>query len=62
MCAFGVQHNIDFHAVIGPGGGAPVTYAEQGETKVGVFKMLYPGAFVYHCSAAPVPMHIANGM
>lgn len=58
----GIGHNIDFHAVTGPGGGAPVLYAEQGETKAGVFKMLYPGAFVYHCAAAPVPMHIANGM
>lgn len=32
----GVGHNIDFHAVTGPGGGAPVLYAEEGETKVGV--------------------------
>lgn len=58
----GVGHNIDFHAVTGPGGGAPALYAEQGETKVGVFKLLTPGLFIYHCAAAPVPMHIANGM
>jgi hypothetical protein len=58
----GIGHNIDFHAVIGPGGGAPALYAELDETKTGVFKMLYPGLFIYHCAAAPVPMHIANGM
>jgi hypothetical protein len=91
--------------VIGPGGGAPVTYAEAEDTKVGrrvcradsshqvlqllllesvtrvkglkhntvtkclaalvqvaTFKLLYPGVFMYHCAAAPVPVHIANGM
>jgi hypothetical protein len=32
--ADGVGHNIDFHAVTGPGGGASATYAEAGETKV----------------------------
>jgi plastocyanin len=58
----GIGHNIDFHAVTGPGGGAPALYAEQNETKTGVFRMLYPGLFMYHCAAAPVPMHIANGM
>lgn len=57
-----VGHNIDFHAVTGPGGGAPVLYAEQNETKVGVFRLLQPGCFIYHCAAAPVPTHVANGM
>lgn len=28
--------------------------AEPGQTKTGIFKMLYPGAYVYHCAAAPV--------
>jgi len=60
--ATGVGHNIDFHAVTGPGGGAPCLYAEQGETKTARFKLLQPGLFIYHCAAAPVPMHIANGM
>ncbi|KAG2435997.1 hypothetical protein HYH02_011710 [Chlamydomonas schloesseri] len=58
----GVGHNIDFHAVTGPGGGAPVTYAEEGETKIATFKLLHPGLFIYHCAAAPVPTHISNGM
>jgi copper-containing nitrite reductase len=59
---YGIGHNIDFHAVTGPGGGAPVLNAEQNETKVGWFRMLQPGLYIYHCAAAPVPVHIANGM
>lgn len=39
----GIGHNIDFHAVIGPGGGSPVLFAEKDETKVARFRMLYPG-------------------
>src|SRR3989338_8020115 len=58
----GLAHNIDIHAVVGPGGGAPATYAEAGETKVARFRLLQPGLFMYHCAAAPVPAHIANGM
>jgi hypothetical protein len=113
--ADGIGHNIDFHAVTGPGGGAAATYAEAGETKVmheqptvlrcssmdallsaflakgptrmyslaryssatsavlhcplalftlqvALFKMLDPGLFIYHCAAAPLPTHVANGM
>uniref|UniRef100_A0A914PFJ7 Copper-containing nitrite reductase n=1 Tax=Panagrolaimus davidi TaxID=227884 RepID=A0A914PFJ7_9BILA len=51
----GIAHNIDFHCVTGPGG-------ENNQTKVGSFKLLYPGLYQYHCAAAPIPMHIANGM
>ncbi|SPN97203.1 probable multicopper oxidase [Cephalotrichum gorgonifer] len=58
----GNPHNIDCHAFTGPGGGAPVTTAEENETKTARFKLLHPGLFVYHCAAAPVPVHIANGM
>jgi copper-containing nitrite reductase len=58
----GNGHNIDFHAVTGPGGGAPALYAEQGETKVGYFRLLQPGLFFYHCAAGPVPVHVARGM
>lgn len=58
----GVGHNLDFHAVTGPGGGAPATYAEEGQTRTAAFKMLYPGLWIYHCAAEPVPVHIANGM
>lgn len=58
----GMPHNVDFHAVTGPGGGAPVTTAVQGEERVAWFKLLHPGLFVYHCAAPPVMDHIANGM
>jgi FtsP/CotA-like multicopper oxidase with cupredoxin domain len=58
----GNPHNIDCHGFEGPGGGAPITTAQQDETKVARFKLLYPGLYVYHCAAAPVPAHIMNGM
>ncbi|CAI4214403.1 unnamed protein product [Parascedosporium putredinis] len=32
------------------------------ETKSARFKLLWPGLYIYHCAAAPVPVHIANGM
>lgn len=58
----GNPHNIDCHGFEGPGGGAPITTAQLGETKVARFKLLYPGLYIYHCAAAPVPAHIMNGM
>lgn len=58
----GMGHNIDFHAVMGPGGGAPATYADTGEARSGLFKLTYPGLYVYHCAAAPLPAHVGNGM
>ncbi|OGR87689.1 MAG: nitrite reductase, copper-containing [Elusimicrobia bacterium RIFCSPLOWO2_01_FULL_60_11] len=58
----GMDHNVDFHAVTGPGGGAAVTLVKPGESKTVRFKMLNPGLFVYHCAAPPVTQHIANGM
>jgi len=57
-----MPHNIDFHAVVGPGGGAPLLLTEKAQTNVARFKLKYPGLFTYHCAAAPVPMHIAQGM
>lgn len=60
--ASGMQHNIDFHAVTGPGGGAPLLTASNGQTKRAQFKLLHPGLFIYHCAVAPIPMHISNGM
>jgi nitrite reductase (NO-forming) len=57
-------HNIDIHAVNGPGGGAAVSLVAPGDEKVFRFKTLNPGLYIYHC-ASPVPSipaHIANGM
>ena len=60
--ASGMPHNIDFHAVTGPGGGAPVTTVVKGDERVSWFKLLQPGLYIYHCAAPPVMDHIANGM
>lgn len=57
-----LPHNIDLHAVNGPGGGAESTFVAPGQEKVFTFKTLNPGLYVYHCATAPVGMHIANGM
>jgi nitrite reductase (NO-forming) len=57
-----VMHNVDFHAVTGPGGGGMATEAMPGETKGFVFKALNPGLYVYHCATPMVAQHIANGM
>lgn len=55
-------HNIDFHAVTGPGGGATVTNVNPGETKMFIFKALNPGLYVYHCAHPNVSTHMAHGM
>ena len=57
-----VGHNIDLHAVNGPGGGAEVTNVQPGESKTVTFKALNPGVYVYHCAFAPPWHHIAQGM
>ncbi|MCC2591781.1 copper-containing nitrite reductase [Chryseobacterium sp. MFBS3-17] len=57
-----MPHNIDLHAVNGPGGGAEATNVAPGKEAIFTFKALNPGIYVYHCAAAPVPLHIANGM
>lgn len=57
-----LPHNIDLHAVNGPGGGANSSFVAPGREAVFNFKVLQPGLYVYHCATAPVGMHIANGM
>jgi nitrite reductase (NO-forming) len=57
-----VPHNIDLHAVTGPGGGAKASLTMPGQETVFTFSALNPGLYVYHCATAPVPMHMANGM
>lgn len=56
-------HDIDFHAVTGPGGGAPVLTVKPGETKTVSFRALRRGAYFYHCAAEGMPWeHVAHGM
>ncbi len=57
-----MPHNIDLHAVTGPGGGAAASFTLPGHESVFSFKAINRGLYVYHCATAPVGMHIANGM
>ncbi len=57
-----MPHNIDLHAVTGPGGGAASSFTAPGHSSQFTFKALNAGLFVYHCATAPVGMHVANGM
>jgi nitrite reductase (NO-forming) len=57
-----MPHNIDLHAVTGPGGGAKTSLTIPGHESVFTFTAMNPGLFVYHCATSPVPMHMANGM
>ncbi|MFZ0495779.1 MAG: copper-containing nitrite reductase [Methylocella sp.] len=57
-----MPHNIDLHAVHGPGGGGGATEAAPGETKTFTFKALTEGLYVYHCSMPMAANHISNGM
>ena len=57
-----MPHNIDLHAVTGPGGGAASSFTAPGHTSQFSFTVKNPGLYVYHCATAPVGMHIANGM
>jgi nitrite reductase (NO-forming) len=57
-----VMHNVDFHAVTGPGGGAKATDAGPGEARSFEFTAINPGLYVYHCAVPMAAQHIANGM
>lgn len=57
-----MPHNIDLHAVTGPGGGAASSFTAPGHKSQFSFKAINPGLYVYHCATAPVGMHVANGM
>ncbi|MBX7191725.1 MAG: nitrite reductase, copper-containing [Sandaracinaceae bacterium] len=57
-----MPHNIDLHAVTGPGGGATSTFTAPGHQTQFSFQALNQGVYIYHCATAPVGMHVANGM
>jgi nitrite reductase (NO-forming) len=57
-----LPHNIDLHAVTGPGGGSASTFTAPGRSSQFTFQALNPGLYVYHCATAPVPMQVGNGM
>ncbi len=55
-------HSVDFHAALGPGGGAAYSQALPGQSKKFAFQATTPGLFVYHCGTPMIAEHIANGM
>ncbi len=56
-------HNVDFHAVYGPGGGAVDTTIAPGNGPVEIeFQLTYPGAHIYHCAPGLHDYHISTGM
>ncbi|HKS74763.1 MAG TPA: copper-containing nitrite reductase [Terriglobales bacterium] len=55
-------HSVDFHAALGPGGGAAFSQAMPGQSKTFTFQATTPGLFVYHCGTPMIAEHIANGM
>jgi nitrite reductase (NO-forming) len=56
-------HNIDFHASMGPGGGAAATNVMPGECKTLRFKASRAGSYIYHCAGEGMPWeHVAYGM
>jgi len=55
------HHNIDLHAVTGPGGGAVLTDVNPGETKTFKWKALAPGLYIYHCAMPNVSTHNSHG-
>ena len=57
-----LPHNIDLHAVTGPGGGAASTFVAPGQESQFTFKALNPGLYVYHCATPMVANHISSGM
>lgn len=57
-----LPHNIDLHAVTGPGGGATPTLTAPGQATSFSFRALHAGLYVYHCATTPVANHVANGM
>ena len=57
-----MPHNIDLHAVRGPGGGAEASMVAPGETATFRFKATYAGSYIYHCAVPNLDMHISSGM
>ena len=57
-----MMHNVDFHAVTGPGGGAARPKPPRARPRASPSRRSIPASIVYHCATPPVAQHIANGM
>ncbi len=55
------EHNIDLHAVTGPGGGAAVTKVKPSESKTFTWKAMQPSLYIYHCATSNVSVHNSHG-
>lgn len=55
------EHNIDLHAVTGPGGGAEVTKVKPGESKTFTWLAKQSGLYIYHCATSNVSVHNSHG-
>ncbi len=56
------SHSVDFHSCFGTGGGAAYTTVSPGQSKHIRFKVMNPGAFIYHCAVHDLDYHISSGM
>lgn len=57
-----MPHNVDFHAVSGPGGGSVRLDTAPGATSHLRVKLMNPGIYIYHCAFPDIPTHLAHGM
>lgn len=57
-----MPHNVDFHAVTGPGGGSVRLDTVPGAVSNLRVRMLAPGIYIYHCAFPDIPSHISHGM
>lgn len=57
-----MPHNVDFHAVTGPGGGAVSLNAAPGASSRIKVQLISPGIYIYHCAFPDIPTHISHGM
>ena len=57
-----MPHDVDFHAVTGPGGGAVKLLTAPGAESELKVKLMHPGIYIYHCAFPDIPTHISHGM
>lgn len=55
------EHNIDLHAVTGPGGGAEASRVKPGESKTFTWLAKQSGLYIYHCATSNVSVHNSHG-
>jgi nitrite reductase (NO-forming) len=56
------SHNVDFHAVTGPGGGSDRLDTLPGSESRIKARLTMPGVYIYHCAFPDIPSHLSHGM